>query len=161
MLTNLQTSSGAENERYLIRETTGPGTPKDPCVRPPKERVAEFDQVLSDFEKRRDTPRKLARAFSIPKAYELIDEAEANAFVNERKLGLQAGTIPDERFKHVSDLITLTDVYFSERRTLALTAIETWCGGLCASMRWRVFEKGKDGKWRELPWIACATMARR
>src|ERR1700733_14666314 len=55
MLTNPKTSHGADNdERYLIRATTMPGTPRGACVRPPKEREADFGEVLADFDQRSD-----------------------------------------------------------------------------------------------------------
>src|SRR5207249_7916435 len=64
-----------------------------------------------------------------------------------------------ERFRDVSDLITLSDVYFNRRGTLALTAISTWCGPLCASYLWKVFDKLDNGKWEERRWIMCGAGA--
>jgi hypothetical protein len=67
--------------------------------------------------------------------------------------------VPDERFRGVTDLFTLSDVYFNPARTLALTAISTWCGGLCALYQWNVFEKVGPDRWEERGWVRCITIA--
>ena len=74
MLTYPKTSHGGDSsERYLIRATTVPGTPRMPCVRPPKEREADFGEVLADFNQRSDTARQLERKFSLQKPYVLLN----------------------------------------------------------------------------------------
>jgi len=162
MLTNPQTSHSPDNNaRYLIASTTGPGQPKEPCVRPPKEREAEFQEVLADFENRRATPRELERELSIQKPYMLLREADVKAFMDERNTIHLPPPPRDERFRGAVDLFTLTDVYFNPNRTLALTAIGTWCGNLCALNQWKVFEKRDSGRWQELHWTVCSTIARR
>jgi hypothetical protein len=162
MLTNPQTSHGPDNNaRYLIAATTGPGVPKDPCVRPPKERETEFREVLADFEHRKAAPRQLRRDLSIQKPYLLLSADEVKAFTDARDSFHAPPQVPDERFRDVADVFTLTDVYFNPHRTLALTAIGRWCGNLCGLWQWKVFEKLDTGRWQELDWTACATMARR
>ena len=160
MLANLQTSHGPyEGDRYLIAATTGPGNPQEPCVRPPKEREADFREVLSDYQRRRTTSRELRPEFKIEKPYFFLLAQDVAAFHGER---LRPGRTPDQadgRFRGVSDLITLSDVYFNQRRTLALTAISTWCGGLCAAYQWRVFEKSESGEWQERNWVTCRSVA--
>lgn len=155
MLTNPATSHGPyTSDRFLIARTTGPGVPQEPCVRPPKDREAEFQRVLADFNRRKATPRELKRAFSISKPYELLSADDVKDFIST-----PGPDARDKRFQGVSDLITLSDVYFNERGTLALTAISTWCGGLCASYLWKVYEKVDNGQWEERRWITCMTMA--
>jgi hypothetical protein len=127
----------AGNDRYLIAETTAPGQPEEPCVRPPKAREAEWREVLADFERRKDTPRQLERALSISKPYELLNADEVKEFIAARALGIRSETA-NERFRGVTDLFRFSDVYFNRRRTLALTYISTWCGGLCGLMSWKV-----------------------
>ena len=160
MLTNLQTSHGPyEGDRYLIAATTGPGNPQEPCVRPPKEREGDFREVLADFQRRRAMPRELKPEFKIDKPYVFLSPEDIAAFRAER---LRPGRTPDQadgRFRGVSDLIALSDVYFNPGRTLALTAISTWCGGLCAMYRWRVFEKSEAGEWQERNWVTCSAVA--
>jgi hypothetical protein len=47
--------------------TTGHGHPETPCVQPPKEREADFHEVLTDYERRKVTQRQLKQALSISK----------------------------------------------------------------------------------------------
>jgi hypothetical protein len=160
MLTNPQTSHGSDNnERYLIAETTSQGYPKEPCVQPPKEREAEWREVLADFERRKDIPRQLERALSISKPYELLNADEVKEFIAARSMPRIGSQEPDERFRGVTDLFRLSDVYFNRRRTLALTYISTWCGGVCGLMLWKVYEKSDAGEWKERPWVTCTTMS--
>jgi hypothetical protein len=161
LLTNPKTSHGADsNERYLIRAATVPGTPRVPCVRPPKEREADFREVLADFERRPDTVRQLERKLTIQKPYVLLDADQVRQFVEEHSLKPNRPRSREEQFRGVSDLYSLSDVYFNQRRTLALTAISSWCGLLCGSFQWKVFEKTDSGNWKELDWSTCITVAR-
>ena len=145
MLTNPQTSHGSDdNERYLIRMFTAPTSPQEPCVRPPAEREAE---MCTDYERRKTTPRQLKPAFSISKPYVLLSADEAETFIQSRMP--KPGQAPIERFKGVTDLFTLSDVYFNKRGTLALTGISTLCGFNCGLFQWKVFERLSSGKWEE------------
>ena len=161
MLTNPQTSHGPDNnERYWIAGTTAPGRPPEPCVRPPNAREADFQQVLADYNRRKNTPRQLERALSIPKPYVLLTADEVKEFMAVRSWP-KPGREPDrERFRGVTDIFTLSDVYFNPRRTLALTAISSWCGSLCALYQWKLFENLDTGKWEERQWVGCLTIAK-
>lgn len=165
MLTNPQTSHGPDdNERYLIATTTAPGVPREPCVRPPKERKdreADFREVLADFERSEARPRQLRRALSIQKPYVLLSADEVREFQEARSLIKNRPGSTDERFRGVTDLFTLSDVYFNQRRTLALTAISSWCGNLCGLYQWKVFERLETGKWEDTHWPACFTIAKK
>jgi hypothetical protein len=50
---------------------------------------------------------------------------------------------------------TLSDVYFNQKGTLALTGISSFCGGLCGLFQWKVFQRRGDGTWEESDWHAC------
>jgi hypothetical protein len=157
LMSNRPAGNGPDrDQRYLIRDVTVPGTPAEPCVQPPKERAAEFAEVLADYHERRNQPRRLKRALQIQRPYELLTPAQAREFVDDR-IGPQRRQ--DEKFRGVIYLYSFSEVYFNRRETLALTALTAWCGSLCASIRWRVLEKDESGKWRELAWVSCATMA--
>jgi hypothetical protein len=159
MLTSPKTSHGADdNERLLIAGTTSPAHVAVSCMRPPKEREAEFREALADYELRKATSRQLKPLLMIPKPYTLLAADEVRAFIQER--GSSPGrSLPSERFRGVSDLFTLSDVYFNQRGTLALTALSSWCGGLCGQTQWRVFEKLDTGRWQELRWSLCLAIA--
>jgi hypothetical protein len=160
MLSNPNTSHGPyQSERYLIAGTTVPGIPEQPCVSPPKERAAEFRDVLVDYERRKTTMRDLKPALSIAKPYVLLDANEVNEFIKERSFSAPGKTVPAPQFQGVTDLFRLSDVYFNRRGTLALTAISAYCGSLCGFHQWKVFEKRATGKWEELPWDACYAIA--
>jgi hypothetical protein len=159
LMTNPETSHGADdNEIYLIGDTTVSGTPKVPCVRPPAESAARFGEVLADFEARKDTPVRLESAFQIPKPYRLLNAAEVEEFYTRYATVGTSGSRAQGSVK-VSDLFRLSDVYFNHDRTLALTAISTWCGSLCAIYQWKVLEKTADGRWEERPWTSCFAVA--
>jgi hypothetical protein len=161
ILANVQTSHGPDdNARYLIAATTVPGFPKEPCVRPPREREADFREVLLDYEQRKATPRELKPHFSVHKPYVLLSANEIKEFTKQRTSFPTAETPSDPRFQGVTDLFRLSDVYFNRSRTLALTAISSWCGMLCGSSRWKVFDKLDTGKWVERHWVTCGAMAR-
>lgn len=136
---------------------TVPGTPREPCVRAPSEHAARFAEVMADYNRRKGTPAVLEPAFHIAKPYRLLNRGEVNEFF---KRYANAGTAElRDKSPRVSDLFQLTDVYFDGNRTLALTAISTWCGSLCAMYRWKVLEKTADGQWEERPWVGCFTVA--
>jgi hypothetical protein len=153
MMTNPRTSHGPDNnERYLIAATTATHQPTAPCVVPPKELEADFREALADYERRKGKPRELKPTFSIRKPYLLLSADEVRAFQSK---------VPDRRSRGVTDVFTLSDVYFNRRQTLALTAISTWCGDLCGLHQWKVFEKLNTGKWEERTWGGCVTIAGR
>jgi hypothetical protein len=126
-------------------------------VQPPKEREADFAEVLADYDRRKGTQQPLKPQFSIPKPYVLLTEDEVKAFI-ENAPPRRTQKPPDERFRGVTDLFRLSDVYFNPRLTLALTAISTYCGSLCGLKEWKVFEK-VDGKWEPRQWIVCGTIS--
>jgi hypothetical protein len=156
MLTNPQTSHGPDdNEIYLIADTTARGVPEVPCAFPPSGEESRFAEVLADFTRRKNTPAKLEPAFRIGKPFRLLNRDEVAEFEGRHLSGSPIGSNPK-----ATDLFRLTDVYFSQDRTLALAEISTWCGGLCGLWQWKVFEKSKEGTWDERKWAACTTIAR-
>ncbi|MGH9647168.1 MAG: hypothetical protein ACRD4E_10160, partial [Bryobacteraceae bacterium] len=159
MLTNPQTSHGPDrNERFLIAVTTAPPHAQEPCVRPPTERQADFQEMRTDYERRRAMPRELKAVFSISKPYVLLNADEAQNFIESRWPKPGHGS-PPVQFKGVTDLFTLSDVYFNQQGNLALTGISNFCGNLCALYQWKVFEKSDTGKWEDTGWPACRTIA--
>jgi hypothetical protein len=68
MLTNPTTSHGPyDTDRLLIQMTAKPPSAHPSCVRPPKDKEAEFREVLADYERRKTTSRQPKPLFSIPK----------------------------------------------------------------------------------------------
>jgi len=160
MLTDPKTSHGPDNNQvYLIRDTTVPGTPAEPCVRPPSSHERSFAEVLADYKRRKDTPATLDRALTTAKPYVLLNSDETKEFIQSRVLRPGQKPSTKELFQKATDLFGLTDVYFNRGRTLALTGISTYCGSLCASYAWKVFEKTDNGHWEERPWVGCYMIA--
>jgi hypothetical protein len=159
LMTNPRTSHGPDNNQlYLIQAETGPGIPTPPCVAPPPDRIAEFQQVLADYESRGSTPKLLKRALTLAKPYVLASAGQVKAFREDRFLP-KPGQQREEQFRGVQDVFTLSEVYFNPGRTLAMTAMSSWCGSLCGLWEWRVFEKTTLGNWEERPWVHCSTIA--
>jgi hypothetical protein len=163
MLANPRTSHGPyESERLLIARTTRPASVPILCMRPPKEREAEFREVLADYQRRTDIPRELRPMLAIPEPYTLLTADEVSAFIADRDAQVR-GAPESERFRGVSDYFTLADVSFNQNGRLALTALSSWCGGLCGESQWRVFEKLDSGKWQnsggDCAWLLTRTGA--
>jgi len=159
MLTDPKTSHGPDNNSlYLIAASTSTGRPPQPCVVPPKEFVADFSEVLADYELRKGKSREIKPLFSIRKRYQLLSADEVREFRNDHRLSLQPKA-SGARWLGTTDLFTLSDVYFNRSHALALTGIGTWCGALCGSYHWEVFQKTAVEKWEERPWVGCTTVA--
>lgn len=91
---------------------------------------AAFAEVTADRSARHLERFRLERAFKIPKPYELVTADQAKEF---GVLGSSPGRSTNEvdLFRGATDLMTLGNVYFDKKRTLA--AVYTWasCGNLC------------------------------
>ena len=148
-----------KGEVFLIGEMTQPGTPAEPCVRVPPQYEQAYRELLNEYYQRRDKPVKLERAFNISKSYQLLDADEVKEFVAIHSLRRTPYPNPNELFQKTSDLFTFSDVYFNQSRTLALTAVSTFCGSLCASVKWKIFQKTSEDRWEERPWVFCTTVA--
>lgn len=82
---------------------------------------------------RTDTPRELGPMLTIPKPYTFLTADEVTAFIADRDAQVR-GAPERERFRGVSDYFTLADVYFNQNGRFALTALSSWCGGLCGQI---------------------------
>jgi hypothetical protein len=157
-------SHPGENRIYLIADTTGlTYSVQDPrtCIQVPAAYQRQFQEVLADYDRRKNERNRLTRAFHLEKPYELLSEEDAREFVRERFYGNRSGETGRARFAQAIDLVRLSNVYFSRDRTLALTAMSSYCGGLCGLQAWRIFEKTGQGKWIERKWTTCLTISLR
>ena len=160
MMTDPKTSHGpGGNDIYLIAEKTEPGIPAEPCVRVPAGYEDTYREILADYKARRDQPATVERALTISKPYRLLNGDEAAEFVRSRTIPFPDRARVDP-FPGSTDLFRLGDIYFNRQRTMALTALSSWCGKLCALWSWRVFEKASNGQWEERRWVGCMTIAR-
>ena len=162
-MTNPATSHGgpSTDDVYLIADMTRPAVPAEPCVRVPTQYEAAYQEILDEYHRRKDKPVKLERALNIAKPYELLNADDVREYV-----AIHSGYLripdpnPKELLRKAQDLFWLGDVYFDHSHTLALTAISTYCGGLCGQMLWKIFEKSPTGQWEGRLWVACSAIAR-
>lgn len=149
------------NQKYLVMELSGAPREQDPttCVAPPQSYRSAFDELLADRNGQHDARFRLERAFDITKPYELVSEEQVRHFQLLRNKP-NAGTESVEAFRGVADIITLGNVYFDRKRTLAAVYTWAWCGSLCGYGTWRVFTKNAKGSWDEQHWVGCVTIAR-
>ena len=161
-MTNPATSHGpSTDDVYLIAEMTRPVVPAEPCVRVPIQYEAAYQEILDEYHRRKDKPAKLERALNITKPYELLNADDVGEYV-----AIHSGYLripdpnPKELLRKAQELFWLGDVYFNQSHKLALTAISTYCGGLCGHMLWKIFEKSSAGQWEARPSVACSAIAR-
>jgi hypothetical protein len=149
-----------ENKKYLIVELSGTTWEDDPqsCLDVPAGYRNSFAELLVDRSGYHLEQFRLERAFNVPKPYDLVTADRANQF---RALRDSPGhtTNEVELFRGAADLITLGNVYFDRKRTLAAVYTFAFCGGLCGSGSWSVFVKNGKGEWAGQPWTTCRTVA--
>lgn len=151
-------SHPGDNQVYMIAGTTVPGAPQEPCVRPPDEYAGGFAEIIADYDKRKNVAVILQPAFQLDKPYRLLNAEEVRSLIELHRLRPGPRPKPKDPFEKSADLFYLTNVFFNRSRTLALTAIRSYCGELCGRADWKVFEKGKNGRWEDRHWITCSTM---
>ena len=159
----------APRSQWLVEDTTTAVPPNKPCasgdqmnphpgIKVPKEREADFAQVLADYDARcHDRYQLDASKFRLRLPVRLLDEdarkryvSGVSGFMPPSNNIMQAPPTPDE-FKGAAGMHSFTAVYFNRAHSLAMTEIGMWCGGLCGNWAWVVLEK-KNGEWHVLPW---------
>jgi len=99
-------------------------------------------EVLAEFNLHKDSPGTLERELKIETPYRLLPDNE--------------GKGPST----AKDIFTLENVYFNQKRSLALTYRFASCGTLCGSGGWIILEKGSDGNWKKRSeWAHCRVSA--
>jgi hypothetical protein len=150
-----------ENEKYLIEEFSGlameESTDPQRCIGVPEPYRTRFAELLADRAAHSEARFQFERAFTSPKPYDLISEEQAEEF---RKLRSTPGRSTNEvdLFRGATDLITLGNVYFDRKRTLAAVHMWAYCGSLCGYGTWRVFVN-RGGGYQEQNWVTCMTIA--
>lgn len=160
VLSNLSLSHPVDNQKVLVAERSGVSGESDPtlCLKIPGEYRAGFAELLADRNEHRSEEFRLDRAFQILKPYDLLTDEEAGRF-NELRNSPDHTTNEVEKFRGAVDLITLGNVYFDEKRTIAAAYTSAYCGSLCAVATWHVFIKTSKGHWDKQDWVTCMTIA--
>lgn len=148
------------NAKYLIRDVTGNVMESDlrSCVAVSYWYRASFAELVADHAQHSKERFKLERAFSIAKPYELLSSGDAGQFGSlQNKPDHSTNNV--ELFRGAVDILTLGNVYFDRKRTLAAVHTGAFCGSLCGFWTWRVFVKNEKRGWEEQNWIVCHTIS--
>jgi hypothetical protein len=146
------------NQKYLVRELSGYSMENEPrdCMTVPEEYRAAFAELLADRLQLYREHYRLEPAFKMSKPVDLVTEAQAKQF---GAMLFGRSTSEMELFRGAIDLITLGNVYFDKKRTLAAFYTWAYCGSLCACGTWHVFVRNGKGDWGGQHWVTCMTGA--
>jgi len=151
---------------YLIDAKTNriqldpPSTPAIPssfdseeCFAIPPSHAAAWNEIHAETNSRKNSPGTLERELKSKVPYVILTAAD----VQEVGDAIGKGIRPQNpKYQGGRNLIILGDVYFNQKRTLALTSFSSVCGSLCGSSARLVYEKGADGKWQSRSdWVTC------
>ncbi len=162
--------SDVHRTQWLLEDVTAAVPMGIPCdnsdlanphrgIKPPPERKAEFDQVLSDFDAHCHERYQLdGTQFHLGLPVRLMSEENrtrymrgVSGYMPPANDIMRAPATPDE-FQGAAGLHRFTAIYFNKAHTLAMTEFGMYCGGLCGNWTWVVLEKTPTG-WRTLPWV--------
>ena len=148
----LVTHSASQDKLYLIApETYQSEYPNERCLEVPKDHAADFREIRADFDRRKNTTRKIPRSLSTPKPYVILDPNVAENLLLKSAV-LSDSPIVRQRFPGAEHLLLFSDVSFNNKRAVALVHFDSWCGGMCGHPSWFAFEKGDEGSWEMRPW---------
>jgi len=122
------------------------------CFSIPPTHTAAWKEILAETHTRKNSPGTLERQFKIKTPYVILTAADLREIGDAIAKGIRP---PNPKFLGGRNLITLGDVYFNQKRTLALTSYSSVCGSLCGSGGNLIMEKGTDGKWQDRDWVSC------
>jgi hypothetical protein len=138
-------------ERSLIQNATVDlGYPPETCLDVPKGRELDFREIRADYDRNKSVPPRAIHVLQIPRPYDLVDSDLAREVTKSARL--DESPLIRQRYPNAHYLISLSEVYFNHNRTVALAAINSWCGGLCGMLRWQFFEKNSNGGWGTRRW---------
>lgn len=154
----LLTHSAEQDKLYLIAPETYPTEyPDKHCLEVPLGYTADFKEIREDFDRRKNAPHQVPRLLSSPKPYVVLDPNVVKQLM--KSAALSDSPIIRERYTGAEHLLLFSDISFNQKRTVALVHLDSWCGGLCGSTFWIVFEKGNNGVWQKRPWARCFGVA--
>jgi hypothetical protein len=148
------------NEKYLVEDVSGVFGEKEPklCITVPEASRAAFAELLADRVQISREHFHLEPAFKALKPFALVTENQTRQFAALR-FGTGHSTGDEELFRGAVDIITLGNVYFDKKRTLAAVYTAAYCDSLCGYWTWRVFVRNGKGDWEDQNWVTCMTVA--
>ena len=135
----------------IAPETYPAEYPHEGCLDVPQEHAADLREIRADFDRRKNATREVPRSLATSKPYVILEPAVAEEVILKSPV-LSQSPIIRERYAGAEHLLIFSDVYFNQKRTVALVHVNRWCGGLCGRPTWMAFEKGSDGAWQTRPW---------
>ena len=154
------THSTDGDKLHLVAPETQPTSYPERCIEIPPSHAADFREIRADFERRKNTTRLIPNPLLTSKRYVILDPGMAKEIIMTSPR-LSQSPIVRERYPGTDYLLLFSDVYFNQKRTVALVEVNHWCGGLCGQSTWVAFEKGNDGVWQKQPWARCIKIASR
>jgi hypothetical protein len=114
------------------------------CVTVPPAYATDWNEILAEFSAHKDSPGTIEALLKIATPYRLLNDSEDR----------------ETREWAASGVVRLENVYFNQKRSLALTYRAISCGWLCGTGSWIVLEKSSDGTWQTRPqWVHCLAQA--
>ena len=151
------------DEIYLIEETTvdsgGPG-----CVKAPLPEASILAEVVAEYNQKINPSVVLARQFTLPKPYELLDRDKVTEFLRDAleatpQLLPRGGVAPVNQnplFPKAKRIFRFSEVYFDKSRTSALAWVAIYTTSVDFRGSWRPYRKSAAGFWEEnRSWTAC------
>lgn len=131
-------------QRMILRGSTRHSPAID--IQPPTDKVEDFNQMLADYDERCHEALHLANGTNwLPEMnIHLLSAEEQKAAITY--FSRYKDRPSDSPFAGATGIISLSNVYFNRTHTLAMLYYGRWCGNLCASWGWEVYEK-KEGRW--------------
>jgi len=165
MITSRMTQQrGAADEIYLIEETTVTNSGGPGCVKAPPEDASILGEIVEEYNRRSSASVVLARQFTLPKPYELLDREKAAGFLKDALDAtpqfLPRGGVPpvnqNPLFPKAKQVFRFSEVYFDKSRTSALAWVAIYTTSVDFMGSWRPYRKSASGLWEEnRSWTAC------
>jgi hypothetical protein len=122
------------------------------AVEAPKDRQAEWNEVLTDYDQHcHDVIRLDVKSFRTELPVRLLN-------AEDQQLFMKNPARPPAEFADGGGLHRFTEVFFNTNHTLALVEQGMWCGSLCGNWTWVVLEY-REGRWQKLPWVTMSAVS--
>ena len=106
-------------EKVLIAPEIHHVYPPEGCLEVPSDHAADFREIRADFDRRKNTTREFPRSLSTSKPYVILDPTVAEEVILKSAV-LSESPIIRERYSGAEHLLMFSDVYFNQKRTVAL-----------------------------------------
>jgi hypothetical protein len=114
-----------QDKLYLIApETSQRDYPRDNCLEVPPDHTADFREIRSDFDRRKNTVHAVPKSLSTPKPYVIVDPNVSKELMGSASLSELP--IVREHFPGAQHLVLFSDVSFNQKRTVALVHVDFW-----------------------------------